>query len=482
MPDYLRFTIRFLQPLVHGRCDGDQPEWPPSPLRFFQALVAAAAARSNERERIESPIAALRWLQELPNPEIVACAAVASEIPTQFYVPDNTADLLVPSWKRGETDKSPKRTEKVVLPTHLDGEAVCYLFRSSNADPRDLDVLKSAARSITHLGWGIDTVAADLEVISEAEAQQLSGERWQVALSGGVALRVPTAGTLDDLMRKHEDFLNRLTDEGFKPVPPLREFAVRHYRRSTDPEPRPYCVFTILKPDASGNRAFNTARRTRDVAAWIRHAVAEVCQPAGWPDFLPFVHGHGSDGQPNRSENSSHRFQYLPLPTINSHLLCVESIRRVMVVAPPGCQDRIDFIRRRLLGHALKWRDEEIGLLNVQLGRDWVRDQYTGAATTWTTVTPVILDGYNDRNAAKTEKLLRKALANAGITAEIEGLDWQPYGFIAGVEPARAFVRPEKLHGTMLHVRLQLTQSIPGPLAIGAGRYRGFGLMVKDER
>lgn len=482
MPDYLRFTVRFLQPLVHGRCDGDEPEWPPSPLRFFQALVAAAAACSNERTQIETAVPALRWLQELKSPEIVACVAFASQVPTQLYVPDNTADLLVPSWKRGETDKGPKRTEKVVLPTHLDGEAVHYLFRVSTVDPSMFHVLKSAARSITHLGWGIDMVAADAELISEAEAQQLSGERWRVAQSGGVALRVPKSGTLEDLMRKHDHFLHRLTDEGFKPVPPLLEFAVRHYRRSTDPERRPFCVFQILKPDASGNRAFNAARRTRDAAAWIRHAVAEVCQPAGWPDFLPFVHGHSSDGQPNRNENSSHRFQYLPLPTINSHMHRVESIRRVMVVAPTGCQDRIDFIRRRLLGHSLKWDGKEVGVLNVQTGKDWVRDQYTMSSTNWTSVTPVILDGYDDRNPAKTEKLLRKALANAGIRSEVEQLDWQPFGFISGVEPARAFTRPEKLHGTMVHIRLQLTRSIHGPLAIGAGRYRGFGLMVAEVR
>lgn len=477
MVDYLCFTVRYLQPLFHGRGDGNEPEWPPSPLRFFQSLVAAAAAKSNERLRIEGAAPALRWLQDLPSPIIVACVGVPSSTPTQFYVPDNTTDLLVPSWKRGETDKGTKRTDKVVLPTHLDGETLRYLFRLPKFEPALFDVLKSAARSITHLGWGIDMVAADADVISEAEAQQLSGERWHVAQSGGVALRVPIAGTLDDLMRKHEDFLNRLTDNGFKPVPPLREFAVRYYRRTTDPEPRSYCVFAILKPDASGNRAFNTARRTRDVAAWIRHAVAEVCEPAGWQDFSSFVHGHGADGKANRSENSSQRFHYLPLPTINAHLHRVESIRRVMVVAPPGRHDRIDFIRRRLLGHALKWHNEEIGVLNVLTGKDWVRDQYVGTATTWTSVTPVILDGYDDRNAAKTEKLLRKALANAGITAEIEGLEWQPFGFMSGVEPARAFVRPDKLHGTMLHVRLQFKWSVRGPLAIGAGRYRGFGLM-----
>ncbi len=478
MPDYLRLTVRFLQPLAHGRSDGDKPEWPPSPLRVFQALVAAAAARWNERSLLEHAVPALRWLQDQHDPQIVACSGVASTVPTQFYVPDNTADLLVASWKRGETDKVPKRTDKVVLPTHLDGEAVHYLFPMHADEQRHLDVLKSAARSITHVGWGIDMVAADADVISEADAVKLPGERWRVAQSGGVSLRVPKSGTLEDLMRKHQDFLNRLTDDGFKPVPPLREFAVRQYRRSTDIEPRPHCVFTILKPDASRTHPFNTARRTRDVAAWIRHAVAEVCKD--WPDLASFVHGHGSDGKPNTSENSSHRFQYLPLPTINSHLKRVESIRRVMVVAPAGCGDRIDFIRKRLLGHELHWGNDVIGLLNLQPGKDWVRDQYIGSATTWSSVTPVILDGFDDRNAAKTQKLIRKALANAGISSEVE-FEWQPFGFRSGVEPVRAFVRPEKLHGTMVHVRLWFTHPMQGPLAIGAGRYRGFGLMVIDD-
>lgn len=484
MPDCLCFTIRFLQPLVHGRGDGDEPEWPPSPLRLFQALVAAAAARSNERARLESPVPALRWLQELPSPEIVACPAVASTVPTQFYVPDNTADLQVPAWKRGETDKGTKRTEKVVLPAHLAGDAVHYLFRVSSVDARLLDILASAARSITHVGWGIDMVAADAALISHAEARQLPGNRWQVARSGGVALRVPTSGTLDDLMRKHADFLNRLTDEGFKPVPPLREFAVRHYRRSTDPEPRPHCVFTILKPDAAGYRTFNTARRTRDVAAWIRHAVSGVCEQAGWKDFAEFVHGHTGDGQPNRNADSHLRSQYLPLPTINHALGRVETIRRVLIAAPPGYGERIDFIRRRLMGCELKSEDPDsrkrtVGVLNLLTGRDWVRDQYLEPSSTWSTVTPVILDGYNDRSVSKTCKLIQRALHNAGIMQPVE-FEWQAFGYRAGVEPVQAFVRPRELHGTMVHLRVRLTSPLPGPLALGAGRYRGFGLLVRE--
>ncbi len=475
---HFQLTIRFLQPFVHARTDGDEPEWPPSPLRVFQALIAAAAARWNERTELSGTLPALRWLQDQSQPEIVACAGRASDVRVQFYVPDNTTDSLVPAWKKGDTTKPPKRTDKVVRPTHLDGETVHYLYPISDSNCEYFETLKLAARSITHLGWGIDMVAADADLISATEAAALPGERWSVANSGGVALRVPTAGTLDDLMRKHTDFLNRLSVDGFKPVPPLREFGVQHYRRSWDVEPRPYVVVTILKPDASGNRAFSTSRRTRDVAAWIRHAVADVCRD--WTDVASFVHGHGVDGKPNNSPNSSHRFQYLPLPTINSALGRVESIRRVMVVAPSGCSDRIDFIRRRLLGHELLWDHSVMGLLNLQPGKDWVTDQYLKPATQWSTVTPVILDGFNDHNANKSQKLIRKALENAGVHSEVE-FEYQPFGFRPGVEPVREYKRPEKLNGSMVHVRLRFKHRIPGPLAIGAGRYRGFGLFASES-
>lgn len=42
-----RFCASFtlLDAAFHGRGDDGEPEWPPSPLRAFQALRAAAAAR-----------------------------------------------------------------------------------------------------------------------------------------------------------------------------------------------------------------------------------------------------------------------------------------------------------------------------------------------------------------------------------------------------------------------------------------------------
>lgn len=483
MADFLRISVRYLQPLAHGRTSGGEPEWPPSPLRLFQAVVAAAAAKYNERCQLESTLPALHWLENCPLESIIASSAEVSKVPAQFYVPDNTADLLVPAWKRGETNGTPRRSEKVVRPVHLSGDAVHFDYRLPGGVCPYFAIIKASVRSISHLGWGIDVVVADANLICEDDASSLQGERWGIAQSGGVALRIPTTGTLDDLMRKHIDSLNRLTEDGFHPVPPLRRFDIRRFRRDSDDETRPSCVFQILKPDASGLRAFNPTTRTRDVAAWIRHAVADACKD--WDDVASFVHGHAPIGGANQPPNTAYRFQYLPLPTINSALKRVESIRRVMIVAPIGCQDRIDFIRRRLLGHELKWQGEVVGVLNLLSERDYVRDQYIGESATWSTVTPVILDGFDDHNPVKTEKLLRKALFNAKIVRRIDfddiEMDWSPFGFLSGVDSSKQFVRPEKLNGTMLHVRLRFPRSRRGPIAIGAGRYRGFGLMVRTD-
>ncbi len=48
MPYFFCITVRFLDSAFHGRGDRGKPEWPPSPLRLFLALIAAAAARWRE--------------------------------------------------------------------------------------------------------------------------------------------------------------------------------------------------------------------------------------------------------------------------------------------------------------------------------------------------------------------------------------------------------------------------------------------------
>ncbi|HEV3440895.1 MAG TPA: type I-U CRISPR-associated protein Csb2, partial [Gemmata sp.] len=70
MSNVLCITVRFLDPMpqFHGRADGGEPEWPPSPLRLFQALVDAAASRWRDLRFDDYAKPFLRWLEKQAPP------------------------------------------------------------------------------------------------------------------------------------------------------------------------------------------------------------------------------------------------------------------------------------------------------------------------------------------------------------------------------------------------------------------------------
>jgi CRISPR-associated protein Csb2 len=351
MSNLFCLSIRYLQPLCHARGEQGKPEWPPSPLRAFQALVAASAGRWNERVQLAYAIPALHWLEEQPPPSIIAATGERSRVKYRLYVPDNVGDKVAGSWSRGGTASiADYRTEKDVQPTHLlrDGAAVHYLWPLSDPDPefeKNKDVLAAAARSITHLGWGVDMVAGHASVISSADVDKLPGERWQPTDDPSAnGYRVPRDGTLDALVDKHHAFLDRIGPDGFHPVPPLSTFDVVGYRRATDPPRQTYAAFSLLKPDASGFRPFDTARNGIAVAAMIRHAASadSIAGALGWPPekVAAFVLGHGESLGESHVPVPGPRIAFLPVPSIEArgsgHAHVVGSIRRALIVVNGG--------------------------------------------------------------------------------------------------------------------------------------------------
>lgn len=494
---YLRFSVNFLDSRYHGRRDGGEPEWPPSPLRLFQGLVAGAAGHWNERRELTTSLEALQWCERQATPVIVAPAGTTSSIPYRVYVPNNAADLVAAAWSRGNTSASvaEHRTEKDVRPTHLPAVALSYLFPVTSEIPVSiLATLRSAARAITHLGWGIDLVVADVELLSEDQAAALPGERWIPTNGGnGIPLRVPKPGTLDDLRRKHQDFLNRLSPEGFRPVPPLTCFDVVNYRRATDQAPMTYAAFGLLTSDASGYRSFDVGRRTAHVAGMVRHAVAHMAtqtRPFGWTeaDINVFVQGKSPEGdRPAVGTTSPDRFSYLPLPTINHKLQRVESIRRVLVAAPARCDAQIQWVRRALSGIELSPEgSSDPCVLALEPSNNWVVKQYTGAARAWSTVTPVLLPGHDDRSERKAEKLLFRAFEQAGYSAQLltqSSIEFRRVGFLVGADLVTRYTPPENLcHLPRYHVRIQFPHPMAGPIAVGSGRFRGYGLFAREDQ
>ena len=118
----LRLSVTFLNGMFHGRADNGVPDWPPSPLRLFQALLATAAP--HWRMPIPDQVAAaLDWLAQLPPPEIVAPPHQVGT-PYQTSVPNNAMDIVAGCWSRGnETSKDAQpathKAMKEIRPTHL---------------------------------------------------------------------------------------------------------------------------------------------------------------------------------------------------------------------------------------------------------------------------------------------------------------------------------------------------------------------------
>lgn len=542
MSQFLCLTVRFLQPLAHGRGDGGEPEWPPSPLRLFQALVAASAARWNERLRLDHAVPALEWLAKQPAPAVIAAVGAKSDVKYRLYVPDNVGDKVAKSWAGGNATASiaDYRTEKDVRPTHLAGDAVHYLYPI--ADPAEFakhkETLVAAARSVTHLGWGVDMVAGNAAELTEDEVAKLAGERWEpTADASATQLRVPRAGTLEKLMDKHTAFLNRLSGEGFKPVPPLTAFDTVGYRRDTDPAPRPWVVFEVhrtvaaladLPPGKSRFRPFDPVR-TPDfarkgpndpcgavvLAGLVRHATAAAARASGWLDearVVSFVEGHGD--QKNGQATTDDRLMYLPLPSITP--LKVEAIRRVVVAGPPGAD--LGRLGRLLHGRELtpEGGGDAVAMLAVGARADGAVGPYVGRASVWATVTPVMLPGFDDPDGVRrrlgardratpmsaeekaaalaglnrrTRELLLRAFEQSGLGAVMSAgaldrgeaeLDWREVGFRPGVDLARRYGHNTSRY-PRYHVRVRFARPVRGPLAVGAGRYRGLGLFAAVE-
>lgn len=483
MKQFLCIQVRFLRGSCHGRGDGGVPEWPPSPLRLFQALVAAASSRWSKQDH--PAVDSLRWLERLSAPEILA-PPVRKTAPFRLYVPNNTADLAVPGptgWKKGRQSdlKDVKkyqgmRTEKDVQGHQIENEeedspvSFVWTIEKLDGDPSSyIGRLKDAAASLTHLGWGIDMAAADARLLSAAEVKKLPGESYRpVDEETGLSLRVPIPGTFEALKERHQKFLNRIEIKGkeqtFHPVPDLTSFHKAYYLSANKSRKPRVAAFAILPPreqSASARfQAFDPVEQGTDVATMVRDLVSETKfhEQLGWkPEQLAMLHGHGETENDGRSRQpvSGPRLAILPLPSLEGRgqgqSRVLGSIRRVLLTIMRGDEKspaKLDEVKRLLAGRDLPPNPNDRRTPSAVLSpihKDKVVREYLSPAKSWATVTPVVLPGFDDpgglrrrlrppqvENLSAKEKkeilrklekridqLLRKAIIHAGYSVEM---------------------------------------------------------------
>lgn len=522
-------AIRFIQPypLFHGRGDANGPEWPPSPMRVFQALLNAASLLARGRPLPDDTQKSLRELEVL-RPEILAPKASLCATGFRAYVPHNQTDLVTAAWHRGNPEASvaSHRMEKDSRPMRIEQindehPTLYYIYSSADgalSSDELIRALRPSIRAITHLGWGIDQVVADAgEVGGDGARSRLSGDRWLPSISLGRRLRVPRAGSLDALLVRYTQFLSRLRD-GWTPVAPLTQVEYMAYRRDTEPPSRPHAVFKLLDDD------LDTARYPHamlaHIAAVARHAAIDsmgrgenapswMAEAERGPWVNRFVRGM------NQPQLDSHQqISYVPLPSIG-HEHADAMVRNVMLIAPVGRERELEHVAARLDGVSLEFKHagEEFnstrplaGSLPRSLQRfnpptgKFIQECYLGRSKVWQSVTPVILDEHIDnktretpegqktkeRNPEDFRRLIALALRRAGIETRCE-FTWQTLPFYKNCLSAHrydrdkrpTFVLPKRLDGkTAVHLRLAFDGEVSGPITIGAGRHCGFGLFA----
>jgi len=520
---FLLLTVRFLDDRYHGLLDrGGPPEWPPSPFRLFSALVAGVARRGELEAEAGN---ALAWLQKLDPPIIITPKSRTGQAIIR-YVPNNDGDR--------KPDRQERLAAKPTIPTLMllepdEKPEVHYLWEIDDRTDVPLKQIRDAARSLAALGWGVDMAFADAMLITEPEIQKLPGVRWYpkagVSRDQGM-LRVPTADpdrqecTLSDLKHCHQTAINHIKHgEPVHTVDKPRVFERVFYTTVERPIGRPYRIFELRRINGSPFRYSH--RKLIHIAGMARHLAIEAMKmhaPRGvdedWVET--YVAGHRRDSSPapfkknkcadnadddrQRDElvaSDEHRqLSYLPLPSIG-HPHTDPGVRRIMIVAPPGDAALLAHVARHLAGRMLEplrgdeFTNQEPPLL-VPVRHDNVARFYTQPANAWASVTPVILPGHDDRKPAKTRKLIEKALAQSGVEQPCQ-FEWSPFSRFPKSFSAHkydkdnrriGYVRPDHLQTqTAVHLWLRFDGGlkVPGPLALGAGRHCGFGLLAACE-
>jgi CRISPR-associated protein Csb2 len=504
----LMISVRFHDARYHG-----SGEWPPSPARLFQALVAGAARGENLSARA---LEALQWLEGLDAPTIAAPAAFPGQ-GFKNFVPNNDLDAVGGDPARiGEI-----RAGKIIRPRTFDAAVpllYAWTFEHSADAKHHGQTICEIAGNLYQLGRGVDMAWAQGEVFEESKTDARLGEyggiMWRPNKGGvGATLTCPRPGSLASLMKRFKKTRERFrtVGKGSRASQLFSQAPKPDFGQVSYNSPSIFRLFDIKKADA-----FAPQRLEHVVALTekVRDLAAQRLKTSNWrrdnpkrEDCIEKVFIGRDAGEADKAQ----RVRITPLPSIG-HAQAERSVRRVLVAVPPDCPIATGDVAWAFSGLALDFdsrtgevRDDGAALVpaadDTMLAHYGIQD--TAHARLWRTVTPAALperaarrriDPHRMREEAKdgvermreqaaAEWAAQQALRHAGIDTSVEAIRVQREPFDAKGRRAESFATSSRFAKERLwHVEIAFARRVSGPMLIGDGRYLGLGLMAPVRR
>jgi len=488
----LLIEVRLLTGRYHGSGD-----WPPSPFRLFQALVAGAYGGRWAAEDHTDKDAAFRWLESLP-PPVIAAPARRPGRAVVHYVPNNDLDAKAGDPRRTSEIRAPKRRQPILLE---DGQPILYVWPVAEDSSHAARIAALAERLHT-LGHGIDAACARAELTDRDTAEaRLAGHGGAVhrpsdGLAGpGDPLR-PVPGSLDSLHARHAAQAGQFQAQG------RGRTRVVAFQRP----PKPVCapvayaapprrlLFDLRAGDGNAFAPWPLARTAALVTEVRDAAAARLARalPAEATRVERLLVGRGA-GEADKAQ----RPRLLPLPSLGDPHTN-RAIRRLLVEVPPDCPLDPRDIAWAFTGLAVEV--DENGVVGAQLvpadDRSMLRHygvaaaDAVGDARLWRTVTPVVLPparlsgprlsgGARAAVEAEAAAALRQALRHAGLLQGVAGVRVQREPWNRHGERADRFAEGTRfIPARLWHAEVRFAAPVAGPLAVGDGRYLGLGLLA----
>jgi CRISPR-associated protein Csb2 len=494
------------------RTVSDRPEFPPHFGRVFMAMAATYfETRGSEEER-----AALEWLEAAGAP-LIRAGKGHPRSAVKTYVPVN--DSLD---ARSRTTPVPRSRQSRSFPTMRLDDPFVYL-KWDSAIPENLrSGLERLCNKVTRIGHSSSLVQMWVaEEIASASVEwqptnEFSDWRMRIAEPGTLAYlaRAFNSEAQEEYGRLEETLevsAGKLKNEAKKqmatrfplgaPVP-ARPLLTRWqgYRQRSDynekdpAQPSPFEPELLILTRIAEQRVLGM-----EATLQLTSALRDAAMKATGQNVPEWLSGHQPDGRPSLKPHAA----FFPLPFVG--MKYADGHIMGLAVAIPREIDSHGETKeetlRRVIGPFLFRGDGEEKTIRLwrtkgtQLLWEWrlqreTRDYppatlrahtWTGPSAEWGSVTPVVLHHYPKRGRDNdVERILLEAFESAELPRPI-AIRITPVSIFEGAGHVKSMPEftegGEKLCRYQVHVAVRFPSAMKGPILVGRGRFRGYGLL-----